>query len=189
MSTSAIETVDPVTPDPATTPSPTQTHYQQVATQIIAVLNELAAKIPTLEGKHVATLDFVRTHQNVPLEFIETVTSAVELTPTLSGTQKFDAEEARDTLQFIQAFRPVYDLMNTLARDLKFTLSSRRAKITADSLQMYAIAKGIARDPNTPEVGAHVANMRRDLARKKPVRPKTPEPAPAPPSPGIPMAA
>jgi hypothetical protein len=186
MSTPTTQTVDAVTPDPAT-PSPTQTHYQQLAAQIIAALDDIAAKIPALEGKHVSTIDFVRTHQNVPLEFIETVTSAVELTPALSSTQKFDTAEARDALQFIQAFRPVFDLMNTLARDLKFTISSRRAKITADSLQMYAIAKGVARDPNTPEVGAHVANMRRDLARKK--RPKTPEPTPAPPSPGIPLAA
>ncbi len=174
----SAEALASVSPDPTTIPTPTPTHYQQIAAQIIASLTEMTKQIPALEGKHVATAQFVRTHQNVPLDFIETVISAVELTPALQGTQKFDANEARDGLQFLQAFRPVHDLLTTFAKDLKFTLGARRAKLSLDSLQMYNIAKGVARDPSTPEVGAHVENMSRDLGRKKRARvAKAPTPA------------
>jgi hypothetical protein len=159
-----------VSPDPSTIPTPTPTHYEQVAAQVLSALAELAKLFPTLEGEHPLTATFVRTHQNVPLEFIQTVTFAVASTPALQGVNKFDVAQGRDVVQFVQAFRPVYDELTRLARTLKFTMDARRASMAADSLQIYNIAKGIARDPNSTDVVSHVENMKRDLGRKK--RPK-----------------
>src|SRR5258707_200120 len=145
-----------VSPDPSTIPSPTPTHYGQLAAQISAALIELAKLFPTLEGQHPLTQTFVRTHQNVPIDFIQTVTSAVASTAVLQGVNKFDVAQGRDVVQFVQAFKPVYDELITLARNLKFTIDSRRASMAADSLQMYNIAKGIARDPSSTDVLSHV---------------------------------
>jgi hypothetical protein len=75
--------------------------------------------------------------------------------------------QARDTLQFLSAFRVVVDRINEVGKALKFTMDSRKALLTADTLQIYAIAKGLARDPGSADVAAQLQNMRRDLGRAK----------------------
>lgn len=151
----------------AETPTtPTVTHYQQLAAEFTAALEEIAALIPKLEAHHVSTDKFVRSHQNVPIEFLATVIAAVEQTPELQGVKKLDVLEGRDTLQFIEAFRPVLDRVAAFARNLQYTMASRKASLAADSLQIYNIAKGIARDPNSAAVASLVANMKRDLGRR-----------------------
>ena len=78
----------------------------------------------------------------------------------------------RDTLQFIEAFGPIASRLGALARNLQFTMQSRKAKISADALQTYEIAKGVACDPGSADLVTHVGDMRRTLGRG---RPKMPE--------------
>jgi hypothetical protein len=144
----------------------TVTHYQQLAAEFMAALDEIATIIPKLEAAHITTANFVRSHQNVPTEFLATAVSAVEQTPELQGVKKLDILAARDTLQFIEAFRPVVDKFTAFAKNLQFTMSSRKASLAADSLQIYYIAKGVARDPNSAGMASLVANMKRDLGRR-----------------------
>ena len=75
-------------------------------------------------------------------------------------------DDARDTLQFIDAFRPVSDKVTAFAKSLNDTMASRKANLAADALQVYSIAKGYARDPNSATVAALVANLKRDLGRR-----------------------
>ena len=79
---------------------------------------------------------------------------------------KLDVTAARDTLQFIDAFRPIQDKVTAFANSLKFTMASRKASLAADALQIYSIAKGIARDPGAAAVASLVANLKRDLGRR-----------------------
>jgi hypothetical protein len=154
--------LDGSTPAPST---PTVTHYQQLAAEFTAQLVETAALVPKLEPSHVSTVNFVRAHMNIPTEFLATTVAAVEQTPELAAVKKLDVVEGRDTLQFIEAFRPVIDRVAALLRDLQYTVNSRKALLAADALQTYNIAKGLARDPNSGAVEALVANMKRDLGR------------------------
>ncbi len=178
----SVAAAEPVPlPEPGgTIPTPTVTHYQQIASKLSETVTAAFADVTSFEAPHASTLGFVRSHQSVSTAFIATVISAVEATGELQSVKKFDTLEARDTLQFIEAFRPVVDLMNALARDLKFTIDARKAKVAADALQIYDIAKGVARDPGSASVSAHVHNMRRDLGRARPKAraPQPPEPAP-----------
>jgi len=160
------------TPPPVDTPTPTITHYQQVAAEFMAALDEIAAIIPKLEAIHVSTANLVRSRLNVPNEFLATVTAAVEQVPELQAIQKLDVNAARDTLQFLEAFRPVRDKVDAFAKNLKYTMDSRKAKLATDSLLTYDVAKGLARDPNSATIASLVANMKRDLGRRG--RPKTP---------------
>jgi hypothetical protein len=176
------------TADPAADQTPTLTHYDQLAAQLSASVGGLIAQIPRFESTHATTAGFVKTNKQFPADFIATVLAAVEANPELQRLEKFDVTEARDTLQFIEAFRPLVDQVDALARDLKFTIDARKAKVAADGLQIYAIAKGIARDPSSAVVAAHVRNMKRDLGRSRPkartVTPATPPPrSPATPPP------
>jgi len=152
--------------DPTTTPTPTVTHYQQLAADFAKALDEISAIIPRLELTHASTAKFVRSHLNVPIEFLATAIAVVEQVPALQHADKLDVEAARDTLQFIDAFRPIADKVNAFAKSLNDTMASRRATLAADSLQVYAIAKGLARDPNSANVAALVANLKRDLGRR-----------------------
>jgi hypothetical protein len=156
-------------PNPAPPPAngtPTVTHYQQLADEFSKALDDIAAIIPKLEAQHPATANFVRSHLNVPTEFLATAIAAVEQTPALQGVNKLDVTAARDTLQFIEAFRPVQDKVTAFANSLKFTMASRKASLAADALQIYSIAKGVARDPGAAAVASLVSNLKRDLGRR-----------------------
>jgi hypothetical protein len=171
------------TPDPTTTPTPTITHYQQLADDFSKALDQIASIIPKLEITHPATANSVRSHLNVPTEFLATAIAAVEQTPELQGVNKLDVTAARDTLQFIEAFRPVQDKVTAFANSLKFTMASRKANLAADALQIYSIAKGVARDPGAAAVASLVSNLKRDLGRRgraKGSAAAAPKPAPQP---------
>ena len=138
----------------------------------MSALDEISRIIPKLEAIHVSTATLVRSRLNVPNEFLATVTAAVEQVPELQAIQKLDVNAARDTLQFLEAFRPVRDKVDAFAKNLKYTMDSRKAKLATDSLLTYDVAKGLARDPNSATIASLVANMKRDLGRRG--RPKTP---------------
>jgi hypothetical protein len=162
-------------------PSPTTTHYQELATVLSTTLTAAMSQIPSFEESHPATAKFVRSHQGFPNDFIATVLAAVEADPQLQNVKKFDVVEARDTLQFLDAFRPVVDQAEALLAILRFTCASRKARVVADGLQLYEIAKGIARDPGSAAVASHAKNMKRDLKRSgrkaKPPDPQAPQTA------------
>ena len=167
--------VEGANPNPDIPPSPTLTRYQQLADEFTKSLDALVTALPSLEVSHQTTAPFVRTHQNTPDAFIETVISAVEQSPELKGVGTLDPTAARDTLQFIEAFRPLADKINAFGATLRFTVGSRRANLVARSQQMYGIAKNVARLSGGALVGQHVRNMKRDLGKRG--RPFTKTPA------------
>src|SRR5215212_3893141 len=85
---------------------PTLTRHQQMADEFMKGVDSLLAFVPKLETSHDSTALFVRSHQNVRPEFIRDTITAVEQNPALSAVNTFDAVGARDTLQFMDAFRP-----------------------------------------------------------------------------------
>ncbi|HSY49112.1 MAG TPA: hypothetical protein VLC46_09900 [Thermoanaerobaculia bacterium] len=170
--------------------TPTITHYQQIAENLAKAIDDMLAIIPTFVEAHPDTKAFVNRHLNVPLQFIATAVAAVEANPTLQGTSSFDVTEARDALQFIDAFRPMEDKLRDAMQNLGFSMDSRKANAAIGALQVYAIAKGVARSPLSTTVAAHVSNLRRDLGRvgkagrkKATQTPGTPAPVPAVPKP------
>ncbi len=179
---------DPVPP----AQTPTVTHYQQIAANLAKAIDDMLALVPNfVADAHPATKAFVRRRQNVPIAFIATAIAAVDANPELQGIPGFDVTDARDSLQYIDAFRPMVDLLSAAKENLAFNIESRRANAGDGALQLYAVAKGIARSPRTTTVASHVSNLRRDLGKagkggkkKAPPTPGTPAPAPVP---AIPM--
>jgi len=146
-------------------PTPTTTHYQQIAKQLGDALIAAVALIPTFEMKHEATAKFVHSHSGFPNDFIATVLAAVDADPQLQKVNKFDVLEARDTLQFIEAFRPIIDQVEAILANLRFTCDARKARVVADGLQIYYLAKGLGRDVGSAAVASLAKNMKRDLNR------------------------
>ena len=148
--------------------TPTLTHYEQVASEFMSALDKVLDLVPQLEMVHQSTAEFVHGRLNIPIEFLKTTIVAVEQEAELKALNKLDTAEGRDALQFFEAFRPVLDKLRVVRRTLKFTLDAKYANLAEDSLQVFAIAKGIARDPGSASVAAHVENMSRDLDRRRP---------------------
>ena len=163
--------------------TPTITHYQEVAKAVSAALTAITTLIPSFEAMHPDSVRFVRGHQGFPNDFIATVLAAVEADPQLQSVNKFDVAEARDALQYIEAFRSVIDQVEALLANIKFSCAVRKARVIANGLQVYQIAKGLGRDPQSASVASHARNMKRDLKRPGSKRSKAADPAPVPQTP------
>jgi hypothetical protein len=176
MSTQSTNPTATAVPAEGTTPeviiTPTLTRAQELADQFMAELDRIAGIIPKLEVAHISTAGFVRAHQSVPIPFLVSSVAAVEQTPELQGLNKLKLPETREALQFIEAFRPVVDKMHAFARNLLFTMNSRKALVASEALHIYNIAKRISGDASSAALATHVENMKRDLGR--PGRPRVP---------------
>lgn len=170
----------PVTPAPAG-PTPALTAYEQLVANLTNAIDALVAQIPEFQVPHPTTTSFVRTHLNIPMEFIAGAISAVSDTPSLQGSNALDVNEAREALQFIGAFQQLFDKVTLFAQNLKFTINERQANLGMKAQVLYGVAKLYARDPNNVGVPAHVKLMKAHLAKaKRPRKAKTVTPAPAP---------
>ena len=150
---------------PVTSATPTLTHYEEIAQDLSKAIDAMLALIPSFVEPHPTTKPFVDSHQSVSNDFIATTIAAAEASPELQIVSNFDVAEARDVLQFISAFRPMQDKLNAAAKNLGFTIKSRRANINNDALRVYGIAKQVARDPKSTFLSAHVDFLKRDLGR------------------------
>jgi len=176
MSTVITEAVEE--PKPTQGPdAPTVTHYQQLAAQLKSAIAAVMAEIPKFEMSHDLKARFVSVHQSVPPEFINTVTAAVESNETIARVKAFDVDDARNVLQFVEAFRPLVDDAAALAAGLDFTVKAQYARVAASSLDVYAITKRLTRNGDGT-IQRIALNMRRDLGRFR-VHPRDKTPAPA----------
>jgi len=147
--------------------SPTITEMDRVAEQVRAAVDAVSALIPKLERPHSSTRAGVRAHRTVPRQFIVSMIAAVEEIESLRTLHKFDVDDARETLQFIDAFRPIADQLAALTAALRFTIESRKARVVATGLQTYDIARGLARDEEVTPLTGHIGNLKRDLRRQQ----------------------
>ena len=145
--------------------SPTVTEMDKIAEQVRAAVEAVAELIPRLERPHSSTRKRVRAHRTVPREFIASMIAAVEQVEELQIVQKFDVGDARETLQFIDAFRPIADQLAALTAALRFTMEWRKARVVEAGLQTYDIARGLARDEEHSPLTAHLPVLKRDLRR------------------------
>ncbi len=154
-----------MTPAPAG-PTPPLTAYEQLVGNLNNAIDALVAQIPEFQVPHPTSTSFVRTHQNVPLEFAGSAVAAVNDAPVLQASNTLDVNEAREALQFIDAFQPLYEKVTLLSQNLKFTIMERRAQVSVKALMLYGVAKQLARDPNSAIAG-HVKIMKEHLAKGK----------------------
>lgn len=147
-------------------PSPTVTAAEELAAEIGEAIDSLAARIPRLEAPHPSTATHVRGARTVSRGFLTSMIAAVEARPELQSLGTFDTDEARDTLQFRDAFRPIADRVAMLLASLNYTMAARQAKVAANAMRTYEIMKALARDAGGAPLVEHLEVLRRDLGRK-----------------------
>ena len=156
---SVVQNDAPTTPAPAPAAGP----YADAVATIQAALDAILAAIPATPLKQQSTVKYVRRRQGVKPELIAKAVTAAQTASVLQSL--LDVPDARDTLAFGDAFRPIFDRMNGIAQDLKFAIEARHVKSGAEALTVYATAKRIAQGPDGAEMTSHVANMKTSVRR------------------------
>ena len=186
----AVIMTPPPTPpgDPAAQAPPTLsvTYYQKLATHFSEVLDEITVIVPRDTALDHSS-SFVSTHLNIPLKFLATTVAAVEQFVELQVTKKLDVDRARDTLQMIDAFRPICYKVAAFMEDIGNALDARQAALAVEALEAYHVARSLARDESNPTLTIWVDNMQIDLGRRGPRKKRIPGPDPASPPEVVPV--
>jgi hypothetical protein len=101
---------------------------------VAATLTEqerIAQQVARLSMPHPSTARGVRTGRMVRREQIAELIALVEQFEVLHRLGTFDVAEARETLQFIGAFRPIADQFDGLLSAVNYTMEARKARVAA----------------------------------------------------------
>jgi hypothetical protein len=172
------------TPDPpAPPPPPTDTYHQLQAQKFLDGFAGLRAGMDPLTLPHPTTLNFVKGYRAVPVAFNDDVIFQTAQTTDLQALNRLDIADCRNRQQFNQGWSPVLDEVDKFATALRFQLGLNHATVSASTLQTYAGAKALARDPGSTHVRVSLKYMARHLKtrglRKLANQPPQPPPAPA----------
>jgi hypothetical protein len=154
------------TPPLPADPDSLTTYHQQLAAYCLALLDEAAAVIPRLQETMPTRARSGPSHLYVPLAFLGTAIDSVEQNPKLQIVKVLDVRRGRDTLQLLEAFRPIRDRVAAFDRDLLNVLNTQRTALSTEALDTYDLAKCLARCPDDTAMLECVDNMQRALGRR-----------------------
>jgi hypothetical protein len=157
-----------VTPPTPTTPDPpTLTRYQQVATELFGDLQAMRGRLPELELPHPETKKFVDAMRIIPRSFVDTMVGQVQQIAEFQSVNRLDVQNSQNSLQLVDGLRPFRDALRTLLTSVDHTIDVNYARVANSSLQMYQVAKGLARDVNAPHVATSVKILSERLGRTR----------------------
>jgi hypothetical protein len=147
-------------------------------------------KIPTSRkaGRQLATT------ASLPKKFVELTAVAVRNNATLVRPSGQDLVQDQDLTNYADAYGPVADELEALAHFVRHSVSAARSKVGTSALTTYAVARVLAKCPETADLLPHVEDMSKALGRRgrkskskpaaKPATPATTTaPSPVTPSP------
>lgn len=161
-------------PEPAPVYSPPNPS-ELLAAELIGVLNDFAARVPGLTGPHKSTAMSVRRHRTISKTFMRSAIFTTGEFENLQATGTLGIDAARESLQFVDAFKPVLTELKILTKQMGFTIELRTAEVSDAALRIYGIAKILARDPSTGDLAGHAAILKKRLGRKGGRKKKPPQ--------------
>src|SRR5258708_948969 len=122
---------------------------------------------------------------SVPQQFVELAAVAVKNSVSLVRGDGAEPAQLRDLMSFAEAYAPLADELEAFAHFIRHSVKVARNKAGSDALTTYALARRLAKRPETAELAPHVDDMRNALGNrirkaKAKQAPGTPAPAPAP---------
>jgi hypothetical protein len=160
------------------TPPPTAIDYQKLVENFMKGLDGLLGMLGPLESPHPVNKIPVR-GRAAKREFMVKAVAAADLCPSLRIPNVVDPVAGQDILQSSDAYKLIENGLFAAGYKVQFTRRKNDAVLSKASRKLYAIAKGLNRDPDDPLVLDHVQAMKAALGktgRKK----KTTTPAPQP---------
>jgi hypothetical protein len=177
-------------PPDAEAPNFTETKLQQLADELMGDLDAFAAKVPDLEEPHAIDPILLKSNRGVPDSLLGSAIAAVAQQPELQGVNKLSVPKGRETIQYIDAIRPIEDRLGALWRSVHYTIEMKKAELAGQARTIYRVSKGLVDTAGGAPLPDHILNMQRDYGRsrpkkrepKKPDTPATPPGNSAPPS-------
>ena len=138
---------------------------EELAERAVQAIEVLAAWL-ALESPHPATARRVRSGRTVSREFVVAMIAAVEALPPLQRLNTFDSADARDVLQASDSMKVVSDRAAMFLASINYTIEARWARVARAAMDTYRLASAMVTATDNPELAAHVATLRRHLARR-----------------------
>ena len=120
------------------------------------------------------------TAASLPQKFMELAVVAVRNSAALVRGGGADPAQLRDLMSYAEAFGPVADELEALAQFIRHSVTTARNKAGSDALTTYALARRLAKRPETADLAPHVTDMRNALATRFRNAKSRPVPVPAP---------
>ena len=139
------------------------TNHQQLADELSALFDQFIAKLPYAETNTEPSAS-VYGYLSIPEEFRHTAIATVADSEALQALQRLQVDQAREVQQFRDAFLPLAQKMITAGEALEFTIDVKVSRLNRGALQIYGVAKELARDQGDLQIW--VAEMREHLKRR-----------------------
>ena len=121
----------------------------------------------------------------VPSQFVELTAVAVKNSPALVRGGASDPAQLRDLMSYAEAYEPLADELEALAHFVRHSVTAAKNKAGSEALTTYALARRLAKRPDTADLAPHVADMERSLGAKAARKAKgQPTPPATPATPG-----
>jgi hypothetical protein len=117
---------------------------------------------------------------SLPRQFVELAAVAVKNSATLVRGGGADPVQLRNLMSFAEAYAPLADELEALAHFIRHSVALAKNKAGSDALTTYALAKRLAKRPETAELAPHVDDMRNALGARGKAKPRKKAPAPSP---------
>jgi hypothetical protein len=114
----------------------------------------------------------------VPPQFVELAAVAVKNSAALVRGGSSDPDALRDLIAFADAYSPLADELEALARFIRHSVASAKNKAGSDALTTYVLTQRLAKRPETADLAPQAEAMSRALGRR---RKSKAQPTPPPP--------
>jgi hypothetical protein len=163
---------------PVTTP----TSHKDAAAAIIDEIRGLKDRIPhfVIPESKAARLRLGRAG-SVPPQFIDLTSMATRNNEDLARGGNSGPDETRDLMSYAEAYGPLADELEAMALFVRHSARAAKNQAGSNALMTYAMAKRLAKRPETASLAPHVDDMRRALANPRPKAKSKPAPVPATP--------
>src|SRR4051795_3447124 len=161
----------------------TETSHLDAAEALIDDIRALKQRVPKFvvpESRNAARR--IAAAASVPTEFIDRAALAVRNNDELTRGGNFGLAQIRDRMDFAVAYDPVADELEAMALFIRHSVRVARNEAGSNALTTYALAKRLAKRPETAALAPHVEDMRIALGvrgRKAKAKP-APVPSPTP---------
>lgn len=138
--------------------------------------------IPKYVQLHKAQLKSINRLSSIDPLFLEAAFATMNESEALRGVLGADDQQLRAQWQVIAQWQGVVEEVDALSLGVTSTIKMQQHQIAAIALQVYAVARGLVRNGQHPDLIPHVETMRRLLRLGK--RQKAgPDPLPVTPTP------
>jgi hypothetical protein len=143
---------------PVTTP---QIPHQEAADALIDDIRALKERVPNFvvpESKNAGRQ--IASAASVPPEFVDRAALAVRNHEELTRGGNLGLTKIRDLMDYADAYDPVADELEAMAHFIRHSVRVARNEAGNSALTTYALAKRLAKRPETAALAPHVEDMR-----------------------------